>query len=58
MNEKETIKPLVWVQVALSCLQLDLYDKTNKVELKTCNIASNKEIVKKEYYFNLTDLNS
>jgi len=58
MNEKETIKPLVWVQVALSCLQLDLYDKTNKAELKTCNIASNKEIVKKEYYFNLTDLNS
>jgi len=58
MNEKETITPLVWVQVALSCLQLDVYDKTNKAELKVCNITSSKEIVIKEYYFNCTDLNS
>lgn len=58
MDPKETISTCRFISVALACLQLDVYYNTDVIEKKPIKFISNKEIIKKEYHYNLTDLNS
>jgi len=58
MYNNETIEVSRYIAVALGSLQLDVYNNTDKPEKKPIKLISTKEIVKKEYHHNLTDLNS